>query len=46
LRVALREWHRRIPEYCVKPGAELDFTAGIRTLESFPMVLSGEWVSR
>jgi cytochrome P450 len=46
LRVALREWHRRIPEYCVKPGAELDFTAGIRTLESFPMVLSGERVSR
>jgi cytochrome P450 len=46
LRVALREWHRRIPEYCVKPGAELDFTAGIRTLESFPMVLRGGRVSR
>jgi cytochrome P450 len=42
LRVALREWHRRIPEYGVKPGAELGFTAGIRTLESFPMVLRGE----
>jgi len=39
LRVALREWHRRIPEYSVKPGAELQYTAGIRTLESFPMVL-------
>jgi cytochrome P450 len=39
LRVALREWHRRIPEYCVKPGAELEYTAGIRTLESFPMLL-------
>jgi cytochrome P450 len=46
LRVALREWHRRIPEYCVKPGAELNFTAGIRTLESFPMVLRGERASR
>lgn len=39
LRVALREWHRRIPDYSVKPGAELRYTAGIRTLESFPMVL-------
>jgi cytochrome P450 len=39
LRVALREWHRRIPEYCLKPGTELDFTAGIRTLQRFPMLL-------
>jgi cytochrome P450 len=39
LRVALREWHRRIPDYRVKPGAELTYTAGIRTLESFPMLL-------
>jgi cytochrome P450 len=39
LRVALREWHRRIPDYSVKPGAELNYTAGIRTLDSFPMVL-------
>ncbi|HKA84958.1 MAG TPA: cytochrome P450 [Acidimicrobiales bacterium] len=46
LRVALREWHRRIPEYGVKPGAELNFTAGIRTLESFPMVLRGGPASR
>jgi cytochrome P450 len=39
LRIALREWHSRIPDYCVKPGAELRYTAGIRTLESFPMLL-------
>ena len=39
LRVALREWHRRIPDYGVAPGAELVYTAGIRTLERFPMVL-------
>ena len=39
LRVALTEWHRRIPEYSVAPGAELSFTAGIRTLAAFPMVL-------
>jgi cytochrome P450 len=39
LRVALREWHRRIPDYAVKPGVELEYTAGIRTLQTFPMVL-------
>jgi cytochrome P450 len=39
LRIALREWHSRIPNYRVKPGAELRYTAGIRTLESFPMLL-------
>ena len=39
LRVALREWHRRIPEYQVKPGVELDYTPGIRTLDRFPMLL-------
>ena len=39
LRVALREWHARIPDYAVKPGAELLYTAGIRSLDSFPMVL-------
>ena len=39
LRVALREWHRRIPDYGISPGAELVYTAGIRTLDSFPMVL-------
>jgi cytochrome P450 len=39
LRVALREWHKRIPNYSVKPGAELNYTAGIRTLANFPMLL-------
>jgi cytochrome P450 len=39
LRVALREWHRRIPNYRVKPGVLLDYTPGIRALDSFPMVL-------
>jgi len=39
LRVALTEWHRRIPDYSVAPGADLTFTAGIRTLDSFPMIL-------
>jgi cytochrome P450 len=39
LRIALREWHRRIPEYRTKPGVELNYTAGIRTLDRFPMLL-------
>ena len=39
LKVALREWHRRIPEYRLKPGTELDFTPGIRSVDSFPMLL-------
>ena len=39
LRVAVREWHHRIPDYSIKPGVELNFTAGIRTLDTFPMLL-------
>ena len=39
LRIALREWHRRIPEYRLKRGVELDFTPGIRAVDSFPMLL-------
>jgi cytochrome P450 len=37
LRVALREWHKRIPEYEVEPGHTLVYTAGIRSIEHFPM---------
>ncbi|HEX4175910.1 MAG TPA: cytochrome P450, partial [Acidimicrobiales bacterium] len=37
LRVALREWHRRIPEYEVEPGHTLVYTPGIRSIEHFPM---------
>ena len=40
LRIALREWHRRIPEYSVRPGATLEYTAGIRSIEHFPMVFT------
>ena len=39
LRVALREWHRRIPDYSVKPGVRLAYTTGIRSIDTFPMVL-------
>ena len=39
LRIALREWHARIPDYRIKEGVELNFTPGIRTVDTFPMVL-------
>ena len=37
LRVALREWHRRIPEYELEPGHTLVYTPGIRSIDHFPM---------
>jgi cytochrome P450 len=40
LRVALREWHRRIPDYEVEPGHSLRYTGGIRSIDSFPMRFS------
>jgi cytochrome P450 len=39
LRVALREWHKRIPDYSIKPGHELSYTNGVRSIDYFPMVL-------
>jgi cytochrome P450 len=39
LRVALRVWHSRIPHYRTKPGVDLVHTAGVRSLETFPMLL-------
>lgn len=38
LRVALREFHRRIPEYEIKPGAQLTYTAALRSVESLPLI--------
>ena len=38
LRVALREFHRRIPDYQIKPGTELMYTAALRSVESLPLV--------
>ena len=40
LRIALREWHRRIPDYSVPDGHELVYTGGIRSIEHFPLVLA------
>ena len=39
LRVTLREWHRRIPDYRIKPGTELEYDFGLRTVQSLPLVL-------
>lgn len=39
LQTALRVWHERIPEYHIKPGVELDFTPGVRAVQTFPMIL-------
>jgi cytochrome P450 len=37
LRVALREWHKRIPEYEIEADHELVYTTGIRSIDYFPM---------
>jgi cytochrome P450 len=42
LRVALREWHRRIPEYSVLDGHTLVYTPSIRSIEHFPMVFTAK----
>jgi cytochrome P450 len=38
LRIALREWHRRIPEYSIKDGTELRYMFGLRQLDELPLV--------
>lgn len=40
LRIALREWHRRIPDYRIPDGIVLEYTGGIRSIEDFPMTLA------
>ncbi len=37
LRVALREWHKRIPEYEIEADHTLVYTPGIRSIDHFPM---------
>ena len=37
LRVALREFHRRIPDYEIPPGTELKYTAALRSVEALPL---------
>lgn len=38
LRIALREWHRRIPEYSIRPGTTLHYQFGLRQLDELPLV--------
>jgi cytochrome P450 len=40
LRVALEEWHRRIPDYRIADGAEIHYSPGIRQANSLPLVWS------
>jgi cytochrome P450 len=40
LRVALEEWHRRIPEYRIADGAEIHYSPGIRQANALPLVWS------
>jgi cytochrome P450 len=40
LRVALAEWHRRIPDYRVKEGVELLYTPALRSIEHLPLVFT------
>jgi cytochrome P450 len=37
LRVALREFHRRIPDYEIPAGVELMYTRGLRSVETLPL---------
>ncbi len=39
LRIALTEWHRRIPDYTIKPGTELMWPPGLRSVENLVL----EW---
>jgi cytochrome P450 len=38
LRIALREWHRRIPDYQLKPGIELEYPPGLRMVQNLELV--------
>ena len=40
LRVVLREWHARIPEYHIAPGTDLKVSFGLRQFESLPLIFS------
>jgi cytochrome P450 len=40
LRIALEEWHRRIPEYRIADGEEVHYSPGIRQADHLPLVWS------
>jgi cytochrome P450 len=40
LRVAIEEFHKRIPEYSIREGAEIHFSPGIRQADNLPIVFT------
>jgi len=40
LRTTLREWHKRIPDYEIVPGTELNFMFGLRQVDTLPLIWS------
>ena len=38
LRVAMEEWHRRIPNYEIKPGETPTYSPGIREVQYLPLI--------
>jgi cytochrome P450 len=40
LRIAVREWHRRITSYAIAEGTELVYTPAIRSIDHFPMTFT------
>jgi cytochrome P450 len=37
LRVALEEWHRAVPDYCIADGVELRYSPGLRAVENLEL---------
>lgn len=46
LRIALEEFHKRIPDYVVPDGTELYYSPGIREIAELPLVFEPEATSR
>jgi hypothetical protein len=42
LKIAIEEFHKRIPEYDVAEGAELYYSPGIREIRELPLVFEPE----
>lgn len=40
LNIALEEFHKRIPEYSIAEGAQLDYSPGIREIANLPLVFA------
>lgn len=40
LRVTLREWHQRIPDYQLAPGTVLAYSMGLRQIDTVPLVFA------